>query len=97
MKNWMGKLELELMHTPETTFLGKMKNILSAVILYIAWAGLVLTIYNNFLPGIGQLDSTFTPASKIPIFLQMCIFAPVVEELFYRVLPLELGRLSSKF
>jgi len=85
MRNLIGKLELELLHTPETTTLGKIKNIIFGAAAYIMWATFILFIYKSFIPEFGTIKLQFMfVESTIHSFISMCILAPLVEEVFFR-------------
>lgn len=96
MQNWIGKLELELLHTPDTTFFKRIKNILFGAFMYIIWATVILAIYHLFIPEFKPGSSINFNFSKEFLFVEMCIFAPLFEELLYRVLPLESAKLFNK-
>jgi membrane protease YdiL (CAAX protease family) len=91
MKNLLNEIELELLHTPETTFLGKLKNVIFGAAAYIIWATFILFIYKTFIPEYNGIKLQFWPIehSTIYLFISSCIFAPFVEELFFRK-PLDL-------
>jgi len=84
--NIIGKLELELLHTPETSILGKIKNVIFGAALYISWATFVLFLYKTFVPEFSGVNLQFMyfPKSDMYIFISSCILAPFIEEIFFR-------------
>ncbi len=86
--NILDKIELDLL-TPETTILGKIKNIIFGATTYIIWATFILTLYKLFIPEFNNIKLQFFPPSQIYQFFSMCIFAPLAEEALFR-LPLSL-------
>lgn len=85
----MNKLEQHLL-IQETTLFGKVKNILFGAVAYIIWTHFIFWIYGITIP---EFASTYNlqiffpkpPPSKELVFTGMCILAPLIEELFYRV------------
>lgn len=90
MKNILDKIEKELLYTPETTPLGKFKNIVFGAAMYITWATLILWIYKNTIPEFKNIELSFYRSSIQLTFFSMCVFAPLVEETLFRLGPLQL-------
>lgn len=94
MRKIIDKLEAHLSQA-ETTFLGKLKNVLSGAVLYLAWAIFVIYIYEHEIPEFKKIPSFFSlfriPPSQIYTFITICIFAPFIEEVFYRT-PLSIAK-----
>jgi hypothetical protein len=87
--------------TPETTFLGKLRNIGLAFTICLFWVAFIewfiTTIYHIGSPYGSQLVP-FEPPSKLHEFFFACIVAPLWEELAFRHAPLQIGkRLSTTF
>ncbi len=97
MKNLLNEIELELLHTPETSILGKIKNIIFGATLYITWATLILLIYKTYIPEFKDIKlqfSWFSEPSQIYMFISSCILAPFMEELYFRTPMLFLKRMN---
>ncbi len=82
--NILNELEIEFIHTPETTLLGKIKNIIAGVAVYIVWATAVLSLYKLTIPEFSHLKLQFYPISEIYTFISVCIFTPFFEEFLFR-------------
>ena len=82
----------EHLSTPETTLFGKFKNILFGAILYIGWGSFMIWIYKTYIPEVFPAPSfNYIPHSTEYIFIITCIFAPLFEEVVYR-LPLSIAK-----
>lgn len=78
--------------TPETSLFGKLKNILFGVVLYIGWSSIVLWIYETHLPEVFNVPRSMSPPHSMTyMFITICIWAPIFEEILYR-LPLSIAR-----
>lgn len=84
-----------VLENPETTFVGKFKNILLGMFLCIAWIALVISVQTFFDP-VPKAQYELT----LPIILQYifwsCMMAPLTEELIFRHAPLKIASLVSK-
>lgn len=84
----MKNLERELLNIEVTNF-GKFKNILFGAVAYILWTKVIFWIYGKTVPEyagiLNPLQIYSQPPSKEYIFVSMCIFAPIIEEIIYRV------------
>ena len=90
MGKLLDRIELELLHTPATTFFEKFKNIVFGAFIYIAWSTFILWLYEIFIPEFRPSTPSFHLSnSLIFTFIGSCIIAPFVEEAIYR-LPLRL-------
>jgi membrane protease YdiL (CAAX protease family) len=73
----------------EISLLSKLKNIICCAVVYIIWSGFVLDIYGETIPEFMMVEflqfaPQREPLSRELIFVLTCIFAPLIEELFFR-------------
>ncbi len=81
----------ELLKNQETSLLGRFKTIGFGFTLMLVWF-LILNCFLSFILG-NQIIPTHTLPSDIPyIFLFSCIFAPLWEELAFRVIPMYISK-----
>lgn len=77
---------------PEVSVFGKLKNIIFGAVLYVIWAQLVFLLYGATIPEFMATDIMLQIVQTLQVrkfspefmFVVMCIFAPIFEELIYR-------------
>lgn len=84
-----------LLANPETTFVGKFKNILLGMFLCISWIALVHSV-ETFLQPRPKAEYELTVNYLIQWLFWACMMAPLTEEVIYRHAPLKVASLVSK-
>lgn len=97
MKTVLDRLEEELLQNPETTFSGKCKNVVFGWGAYMLWVTFMLGFYKLLIPEFGdiRLIYGFNPSDGY-LFVTSCIFAPLFEEIVFRLVPLQIARIFNK-
>ena len=90
----MEKLISYLFKPEEANFMGKMKNLLSMLVLNLFWVVLVMQAYQYLIPsGIPRMPE---PRDAFQLFFWSCLIAPFWEELVFRYLPRKIGDVAPK-
>ncbi len=90
----MEKLILYLFKPEEATFIKKMKNLLSMILLNLLWVMVVMQAYQYLLPQ--SLPRMPEPRDSFQLFFWACLIAAFWEELVFRYLPRKIGEVAPK-
>lgn len=80
---------IKFLEDKETTFLGKIKNIIFCFFIYIIWMKLIILFYSTLFAS-AQIDFGVYKYPTLVAFMLSCVFAPLWEEMVFRKIPMDI-------